>query len=106
MMYWGSGTGGWGMVLVTVGSLLFWALVIAGIVTLVRYACRGTQVTTPGGGQHHGAAGARRPVRAGRDRRGRVSAAPEGAERRGDHPGLTLPANPALRRSPAWAGSG
>jgi len=36
MMYYGNGMGGWGMVLMTVSSLLFWGLVIAGIVALVR----------------------------------------------------------------------
>ncbi|HEX8347243.1 MAG TPA: hypothetical protein VF657_21265 [Actinoplanes sp.] len=36
-MYWGNGMGGWGMVLMTVIGLLFWALVIVGIVALVRY---------------------------------------------------------------------
>jgi putative membrane protein len=37
MMYWGNGMGGWGMLLMTVSNLLFWGLVIAGIVALVRY---------------------------------------------------------------------
>jgi putative membrane protein len=41
MMYWGNGTGGWGMILMTVSTLVFWGLVIAGIVALVRYAGRG-----------------------------------------------------------------
>jgi putative membrane protein len=41
MMYWGNGMGGGGMVLMTVASLLFWGLVIAGILALVRYASRG-----------------------------------------------------------------
>jgi putative membrane protein len=49
MMYWGNGMGGWGMVLMTVSSLLFWGLVIAGIVALVRYAGRGAQVAAPTG---------------------------------------------------------
>lgn len=47
MMYWGNGMGGWGMVLMTVSSLLFWGLVIAGIVVLVRYAGRSGQPGTP-----------------------------------------------------------
>lgn len=34
MMYWGGG--GWGMAFMTIGTLLFWGLVIAGIVLLVR----------------------------------------------------------------------
>jgi putative membrane protein len=37
MMYWGSGIGGWGMLLMTVSTLLFWGLLIAGIIALVRY---------------------------------------------------------------------
>ena len=40
MMYYGNGMGGWGMVLMTVSSLLFWTLVIAGIVALVRHTGR------------------------------------------------------------------
>jgi putative membrane protein len=40
MMYYGNGMGGWGMVLMTVTSLLFLAMVIAGIVALVRYTGR------------------------------------------------------------------
>ncbi|WP_347600973.1 SHOCT domain-containing protein [Acrocarpospora sp. B8E8] len=36
MMYWGNGMGGWGMVLMTVSGLLFWGLIITGIVLLVR----------------------------------------------------------------------
>ncbi len=41
MMYWGNGMGGWGMVLMTVNTLLFWGLIIAGVVALVRYTGRG-----------------------------------------------------------------
>jgi putative membrane protein len=37
MMYWGNGVGAWGMVLMTVSTLLFWGLVVAGVVALVRY---------------------------------------------------------------------
>jgi putative membrane protein len=47
MMYWGNGMGGGGMVLMTVASLLFWGLVIAGILALVRYASRGAQPAAP-----------------------------------------------------------
>jgi len=36
MMYWGNGMGGWGMVLMTFSGLLFWGLIITGIVLLVR----------------------------------------------------------------------
>jgi putative membrane protein len=49
MMYWGSGMGGWGMVLMTVSTLLFWAMVIAGVFALVRYAGRGGQAGAPTG---------------------------------------------------------
>ena len=53
MMYWGNGVGAWGMVLMIVGTLLFWRLIIAGIVARVRYTSRGpqdnsaTRVVTP-----------------------------------------------------------
>jgi len=41
MMFWyGNGMNGWGYVLMTVGMVLFWGLVIFGIVTLVRYVTR------------------------------------------------------------------
>jgi putative membrane protein len=49
MMYWGNGMGGWGMVLMTISSLLFWGLAIAGIVALVRYAGRGDRLGPPRG---------------------------------------------------------
>ncbi len=49
MMYWGNGMGGWGMVLMTVSSLLFLALVIVGIVVLVRYLGRDAQRSQPVG---------------------------------------------------------
>ena len=49
MMYWGSGMGGWGMFLMTVTNLLFWGLLIAGIVLLVRYLGRGNHTGTPVG---------------------------------------------------------
>lgn len=39
MMYWyGTGTGGWGYVFMTLSMLLFWGPVIGAIVALVRYA--------------------------------------------------------------------
>ncbi|GAA0452556.1 hypothetical protein Aca07nite_67350 [Actinoplanes capillaceus] len=43
MMYNGYGMGGWGMILMTVSSVLFWAAVIAGIVAVVRYIGRDAQ---------------------------------------------------------------
>ena len=54
MMYWGNGIGGWGMALMTVGTLLFWGLIIAGVVALVRY-------TRGGAGEQDGSA-AERPT--------------------------------------------
>lgn len=36
MMYWGNGTSGWVMLVMTLGSLLFWGLIVTGIVLLVR----------------------------------------------------------------------
>jgi putative membrane protein len=47
MMYYGNGMGGWGMALMIVSSLLFWGLVIAGIVALVRNTGRGAQPGVP-----------------------------------------------------------
>ncbi|WP_307586990.1 SHOCT domain-containing protein [Nocardia arizonensis] len=38
MMWYGPGMGGWGLGLMAVSMIVFWALVIAGIVLLVRYA--------------------------------------------------------------------
>jgi putative membrane protein len=38
MMWWyGPGTGGWGMALMSVGMVLFWALIILGLIAIVRY---------------------------------------------------------------------
>nr|WP_280478666.1 SHOCT domain-containing protein [Nocardia asiatica] len=38
MMFWyGNGMTGWGYGLMAIGMVIFWVLVIAGIVTLVRY---------------------------------------------------------------------
>jgi len=37
MMYWGSGMGGFGYLFMAVSMLLFWGLLIAGVVLLVRY---------------------------------------------------------------------
>jgi putative membrane protein len=47
MMYYGHGMPGWGMALMTVSSVLFWALVIAGIVAMVRYTGREAQHSQP-----------------------------------------------------------
>jgi putative membrane protein len=50
MMFWyGNGMSGWGYALMTVSMVLFWALVIAGVIALVRYFGRDTQpaLTSP-----------------------------------------------------------
>lgn len=42
MMFWDvNGMGGWGYALMTISTLVFWALVIAGIVALTRASRRG-----------------------------------------------------------------
>jgi putative membrane protein len=41
MMWWyGSGMGGWGYTLMTVSMVLFWGLVIYGVIAMVRYLGR------------------------------------------------------------------
>lgn len=41
MMYWyGPGMGTWGYVLMTLSMIVFWGLVIGGLVALIRYASR------------------------------------------------------------------
>ncbi len=46
MMYWyGSGMSGWGYALMTVSMVLFWGLLIVGVVALVRYFGRTPQHT-------------------------------------------------------------
>ena len=42
MMYWGYGMGAWPMAFMTLLNLLFWALVIVGVVMLVRHFDRRT----------------------------------------------------------------
>jgi putative membrane protein len=38
MMWWyGPGVGGWGMALMGIGMVLFWALIILGLIATVRY---------------------------------------------------------------------
>lgn len=45
-MYWfGSGMSVWGYVLMTVSMVAFWALVVGGVVALVRYLSRGSRET-------------------------------------------------------------
>lgn len=45
MFWYGDGMSGWGYALTTVSMVLFWGLVIAGIVALVRYAGRTSSET-------------------------------------------------------------
>ncbi len=54
MMFWyGNGMSGWGYALMTVSTVVFWALVIAGVVALVRYLGRDTQPTLTAPPQRH-----------------------------------------------------
>jgi putative membrane protein len=41
MWWYGNAMGGWGYALMTISTVLFWALIIAGLVALVRYLGRG-----------------------------------------------------------------
>ena len=44
MMYWyGNSMSGWGYALMTISMVLFWGLVIAGVVALIRYLGRSGQ---------------------------------------------------------------
>jgi putative membrane protein len=47
MMYWGNGMTGWGFVLMSVSMVLFWVLVIGGIVLLARYVGADRRVPAP-----------------------------------------------------------
>ena len=49
MMWYGNGMGGWGLALMMVGNVLFWAVVILGGVALIRYLAAGNR-TGPGRG--------------------------------------------------------
>lgn len=46
MMVWGNGMGGWAMVFMSLGNLLFWGLLITGVVLLVRRP--GPRTAVPG----------------------------------------------------------
>lgn len=46
MMWYGPGMGGWGFGLMAVSMIVFWALVIAGILALVRYTTTSAPDTT------------------------------------------------------------
>ena len=54
MYWWGQGMSGWGYALMSVSMVLFWGVVILGIVALVRYLARS--------GQPAGGAGTPRPT--------------------------------------------
>ncbi|MFC5996307.1 SHOCT domain-containing protein [Pseudonocardia hispaniensis] len=41
MWWYGPGMSGWGYALMTISMVLFWALIIVGVVALVRYLARG-----------------------------------------------------------------
>jgi putative membrane protein len=47
MFWWGQGMSGWGYALMSVSMVLFWGVVILGIVALVRYLGRSSR---PAGG--------------------------------------------------------
>jgi putative membrane protein len=65
MMWWyGNGISGWGMALMMIGNVLFWALIILAGVALIRYLTAGNRTTefrTPA----HSRGAARRAVRPG-----------------------------------------
>jgi putative membrane protein len=45
MMWWyGPGMGGWGFALMTVGTVLFWALIILGLIAVARYLLAGIEL--------------------------------------------------------------
>ena len=46
MFWWGPYGSGWGFVLMSVGMLLFWGLVILGVVVVVRYLAGGRHRST------------------------------------------------------------
>jgi putative membrane protein len=40
-MWYGNGMGGWGLALMMIGNVLFWAVIILGVIALIRYLTRG-----------------------------------------------------------------
>lgn len=49
MMFWyGNGMAGWGYAVMTVSIVLFWGLVILGVVALIRYLARPSQRSDEG----------------------------------------------------------
>jgi len=49
MMIWGNGMSGWAMTLMGLSNLLFWGLLITGVVLLVRRPDRSTSTRSPAG---------------------------------------------------------
>lgn len=50
MMWWyGNGIGGWGAALMIIGHVLFWAVIIIGVIALIRYVARGDRAATTAG---------------------------------------------------------
>jgi putative membrane protein len=50
MMWWyGHGMGGWGLALMLIGNVLFWAVIIIGVIALIRYLARGDRAATAAG---------------------------------------------------------
>lgn len=47
MMWQYGGMGAWGPVLMTVGNLLVWALIVVGVIVLVRHLRRATPASRP-----------------------------------------------------------
>lgn len=52
VMWYGNGMSGWGFSLMIIGMAIFWALVVAGIVALLRYAGNSNATTTGATPQH------------------------------------------------------
>ncbi|RDI68288.1 SHOCT domain-containing protein [Nocardia pseudobrasiliensis] len=48
MMWYGTGMSGWAYGMMAVGMIVFWALVIGGIVVLVRYVSRAAGMSVSG----------------------------------------------------------
>ena len=48
MWWYGSGMSGWGYGLMIASNVLFWALLLVGVIALVRHLARGDRITTAG----------------------------------------------------------
>ena len=75
MYPYGEHMSGWGYALGITGMVLFWVVLVLAIALAVRYLDRRRGESSPAPAAH-GRAGARRTVRARRDRRRRVPPAP------------------------------